>query len=133
MASTGRRSWGVGVRILLVEDNDDLRNEIRDYLSRRGHDVTACGALAGARAAMDGLVASATPPEAIICDANLPDGNGIDFFVATAISLSKCKWVLMSGAHDSERVDRLKDHPELPQCTIVEKPVSLRVLNGALS
>lgn len=82
---------------------------------------------------MDGLVASATPPDAIICDANLPDGNGVDFFVATATSLPTCRWVLVSGAHDSERVDRLKDHPELPRCTIMEKPVSLRILNGVLS
>lgn len=124
---------GVPVRILLVEDDEDLRTEIREYLQRRGHDVTACGSLDDARAAVRRLAAHNTAAEAIVCDVNLPDGNGIDFYAASAAELPACRWVLMSGAHDAARIDGLSAEKGLPRCTIVEKPMSLRILNGALN
>lgn len=124
---------GVAVRILLVEDDEDLRTEIGEYLQRRGHDVTACGSLGDARAAVRRLAARNTAAEAIVCDVNLPDGNGIDFYAASAAELPACRWVLMSGAHDAARIDGLSAGKDLPPCTIVEKPMSLRTLNGALN
>jgi DNA-binding response OmpR family regulator len=124
---------GVAVRILLVEDDEDLRTEIREYLQRRGHDVTACGSLDDARAAVRRLAARNIAAEAIVCDVNLPDGNGIDFYAASAAELPTCHWVLMSGAHDVARIDGLSAGKGLPRCTIVEKPMSLRILNSALN
>ena len=124
---------GVPVRILLVEDDEDLRAEIREYLQRRGHDVTACGSLGDARVAARRLKADDTPPEAVVCDVNLPDGNGIDFYISTAPCLPDCRWVLMSGEHDTERIENLNRQEDLPPCIIVDKPVPLRVLNAALN
>ncbi len=121
------------MRILLVEDDADLRSEIREYLLRRGHEVTACGTVVDARSAVKSLVAAAMPPEATVCDVNLPDGDGMDFYAATATELADCRWILMSGAHDVERIELLNRRAGMPSCTIVEKPVSLRVLNGALA
>lgn len=117
---------GVHVRILLVEDDDDLRTEIREYLSRRGHEVTACGSLGDARTAVCRLNAAATSPEVTVCDVNLPDGSGVDFYMATASKLPDCRWILMSGAHDDARTSVLSG------ATIIEKPVSLRMLHAAL-
>lgn len=124
---------GVAVRILLVEDDEDLRTEIREYLQRRGHDVTACGSLDDARTAVRRLADRNIAAEAIVCDVNLPDGNGIDFYAASAAELPTCHWVLMSGAHDVARIDGLSAGNGLPRCTIVEKPMSLRILNSALN
>ncbi|TAJ35348.1 MAG: response regulator [Reyranella sp.] len=128
-----RLARGVHVRILLVEDDDDLRTEIREYLHRRGHEVTACGSLGDARAAVCQLIAAETLPEATVCDVNLPDGNGVDFYMTTASRLPSSRWILMSGAHDHGRTSQLAEATDgRPQCIIIEKPVSLRVLHAAL-
>lgn len=121
-----RLTRGAHVRILLIEDDDDLRTEIREYLHRQGHEVTACGSLGDARAAVCRLNAAAASPDVTVCDVNLPDGNGVDFYKAAAPELPDCRWILMSGAHDHVQTSALN------RATIIEKPVSLRVLHAAL-
>lgn len=122
----------MSVRVLLIEDDPDLRSEIREYLQRRGHEVTDCGSLGEGRALVQRLVADSVPPDVIVCDVNLPDGNGVDFYRSASSGLPNCQWVLMSGAHDLDRVDKAGGHVGAPSCTIVDKPVSLRALNAAL-
>ena len=124
---------GVTVRILLVEDDEDLRTEIREYLLRRGHDVTACGTLAEARSVAHDLAVSKAFADVIVCDVNLPDGNGVDFYASAARELPSCRWVLMSGAHDADRIATLPIEDGQPSCTVIEKPMWLRALNGVLS
>ena len=120
------------MRTLLVEDDDDLRREIGEFLRRRGHDVTACGSLAQARATF-ATMAATEPPEAVICDVNLPDGNGVDFLSEAAPKLPACRWVLMSGGYDPDAVaQKLEAIPGPPRWTIVEKPVSMRTLDDAI-
>lgn len=121
------------MRILLVEDDEDLRTEIREYLQRRGHDVTACGSLREVQSAAHRLVAGGTFADVIVCDVNLPDGNGAEFYAASAGDFPACHWVLMSGAHDVDRIEALLIGGDRPRCTVVEKPMSLRALNGILS
>jgi len=123
----------VSVRVLLIEDDPDLRSEIREYLQRRGHEVTDCGSLGDGVAFVQRPVPESSPPEAIVCDVNLPDGNGVDFYVAASPGLPNCQWVLMSGAHDLDRVDKVSGRVGLPSCTIVDKPVSMRALTAALA
>jgi DNA-binding NtrC family response regulator len=124
---------GPALRTVLVEDDADLRAEIGEYLVRRGHDMTACGTLAEARAVLVRMQ-SAEPPEAIICDVNLPDGSGVDLCLEAAPWMPQCRWVLMSGAHEPEQLeDKLGRIPGPPRWTIVDKPVSMRSLNQALS
>jgi len=122
----------VSVRVLLIEDEPELRSEIREYLQRRGHQVTDCGSLGDGHAFVQQLVAESAPPDAIVCDVNLPDGNGVDFYLTASSGLPNCQWVLMSGAHDLDRVDKAGGHVGVPSCTIVDKPVSLRALSAAL-
>jgi DNA-binding response OmpR family regulator len=120
------------VRTVLVEDDDDLRAEISEYLQRRGHEVTDCATLADARRVLGALV-SGVPPEAVICDVNLPDGNGADLCREMAPQLPQCRWLLMSGAHEPAELDeKLAGIPGPPRWTIVDKPVTMRALNQAL-
>lgn len=79
------------------------------------------------------LVAESTPPEVVVCDVNLPDGNGVDFYVAASPGLQNCQWVLMSGAHDLDRVEKASRQVGVPSCSIVEKPISLRTLSAAFT
>ena len=117
------------LQLLLLEDDDDLRSEIREYMTRRRHGVTALGSVADARRVLERLLASGAPLDAVICDINLRDGNGIDIFVAFAPRRPACRWILMSGDPDPQRLAAVrKIHPTLPPCVVVEKPVSLRHL-----
>lgn len=122
------------MQLLLIEDDDDLRREIHDYLTRKRHAVTALGSVAEARLAL-GLVRSATEPlDAVICDVNLSDGNGVDLYVEFGSRRPELPWILMSGDPDPQRVaDERRKQPALSPCTVVAKPVSLRNLVALLA
>lgn len=117
------------MRLLLIEDDDDLRGEIRDYLVRKRHDVTALGSVAEARRTLDVMLSAGTPPDAVICDINLRDGDGVDLYVEFGSRRPELPWILMSGDPDPQRVaDERAKHRNLPPCTVVGKPVSLQNL-----
>lgn len=113
------------MRVLLIEDNQYLREEICNYLTRRRHDVIACATLAEGRAASLGPN-RASGIEAIVCDVNLPDGNGVQFCAETAAALPNRRWVLMSGGHQPEEVARLQGIAA--NMAIVEKPLRIKDL-----
>jgi len=63
----------VPVRVLIVDDDPGFRAIAADALTTRGyHVVGETGTIAGARAAVASL-----RPDAVLCDINLPDGNGL--------------------------------------------------------
>lgn len=122
------------MRLLLIEDDDDLRGEIREYLLRRRHEVTALGSAAEARRVLDPAQAAHASFDTVVCDMNLTDGDGIDLYVEFGSQRPACRWILMSGAPDSQRMaDERRKHPALPPCIVVEKPVSLRRLAELLT
>lgn len=118
------------MNILVVEDDADLRVEIVEYLERRHHQVTACGTVAAARKAFAEM-ADKGLLEAAVCDVSLPDGDGVDFFVESVSRVPRCRWILMSGGHDLERLNRqingISNGP-----VVLEKPLPLRLLSAAL-
>ena len=121
------------VQILLVEDDDDLRTEIAQYLVRRGHVLTACGSLTEARANLSRMTIGERV-ETVICDVNLPDGNGVDFCCEASAVLPEARWLLMSGGHEAEeQAERLATIPGPQRWLMVDKPVSMRQLNAALA
>lgn len=120
------------LQILLVEDNADLRREVGEYLTRRLHEVTAVGTSAELRA----FLASPTAErlDVVLCDVNLQDGDGIDLFVELGALHPTCSWLLMSGNADPQRLATARQRsPQLPTCTLVAKPVSLRELANLVS
>lgn len=118
------------MHILLVEDDRDLAYEMGEFFRRRGQKITICYSLAEARTVLaNGSGADA--PEAIICDGNLPDGNGVDFY-RQASSTFAGPWILMSGAHDDERLAALGDPAARERLAVLDKPVSLRELARVL-
>jgi DNA-binding NtrC family response regulator len=122
------------MRLLLIEDDDYLRSEIRESLVRRRHEVTAVASASEARRVLDPLLASGESFDAVVCDMNLADGDGIDLYVEFGSQLPARRWILMSGNPDPERVaDERRKQPALPPCTVVQKPVSLRQLAAHLT
>jgi DNA-binding NtrC family response regulator len=118
------------MNILVIEDDADLRGEIVEYLERRRHRVIACGSVAAARGALTAMAGQALF-EAAVCDVALPDGDGVDFYLESVARVPDCRWVLMSGGHDLERLDRQLDGLAR-RPVVLEKPLPLRSLCDAL-
>jgi CheY-like chemotaxis protein len=67
-SGSGRASW-----LLLVEDDDEAREDLAGFLRRRGHVVRA---VEHGAAALALLAASAQPPSLILLDLMMPVMNG---------------------------------------------------------
>jgi DNA-binding response OmpR family regulator len=88
-----------GFRLIVVEDDPDLRSVLARGLSEEGFDVEAVGDGAGA------LTAARAPVDALVIDVGLPDADGRD--VCQALRAQGCQApVLFLTAHDAV-TDRL--------------------------
>ncbi|MEZ5830740.1 MAG: response regulator transcription factor [Dongiaceae bacterium] len=83
------------MRILLVEDHEDLSRMVADHLSDRGFVVDMVGALEDARAAL-----SMMNYDLMILDLNLPDGDGRDLVRISTLDPDPLPTIVIS-AHDS--------------------------------
>lgn len=119
------------MQFLLVEDDADLRREVGEFLLRRHHRVVA---LASAAEARDFLERRPAPTlDAVLCDVNLPDGDGFALYAGHAAQSSAGHWVLLTGDADHLEFDEIRRvNPTLPPAILVEKPVSLRHLAALL-
>jgi two-component system, OmpR family, KDP operon response regulator KdpE len=68
----------MALKVLLVEDDRDLRQTLSDALRVEGHDVVASGSAADARAVLRHSMASDKPCDVLVLDLGLPDGDGGD-------------------------------------------------------
>ena len=120
----------MSAQILVIEDDEVLRSEIVEFLVRRRHFPVGCGSLAEATAALETM-----KPDAVFSDINLPDGDGVNFFMSTAKRFPGAMWLLMSGDDDLLRLgSHLKSlGGDMPTFAIVEKPVPLRLLDRFIS
>ena len=72
-AAAPRKHHNLGLRILVIEDNDDIADTLADLLRDQGHDVTV------ARTGPDGVAAvQAAKPELVLCDLGLPGMDGVE-------------------------------------------------------
>jgi len=118
-----------GDLLLVIEDEELLREELARHFRRDGWDVVIAGDLAQAR---DILRSRGADPLVVISDLALPDGNGLDLLEETRGQGDVAEWVFLTGygtVPDSVRALRLGAHDFL------QKPVSLErlelVVNGA--
>ncbi|MDP2378615.1 response regulator [Reyranella sp.] len=120
----------MSAQVVVIEDDEDLRTEIVEFLVRRDHRPTGCATLAEATAAMETMT-----PDAVISDINLPDGDGMNFCMNNAARFPAAMWLLMSGNADLLRLgNQLKGiDGEKPSFAMVEKPVPLRLLDRFVS
>jgi two-component system OmpR family response regulator len=63
----------VSARILVADDDEDIRNLIIEQLRRERYELRAAGDVAGVREAL-----AAAPVDLIVLDLNLPDGDGLN-------------------------------------------------------
>jgi AmiR/NasT family two-component response regulator len=93
------------LRIALAEDEYDTREYMREALTRQGHQVVAA---AGARQLIE--LCRIAPPDLIVTDIRLPDGDGID--ASKVVSREReVPAILVTGCHSAEVLARAEaDH-----------------------
>jgi DNA-binding response OmpR family regulator len=80
------------VRILLVEDDRDLREEVADFLRGEGHVVREAGSRQEFRALM-----AEEPCDIALLDRRLPDGDGLDLIGEGRAVGWRCGFVLLTA------------------------------------
>jgi PAS domain S-box-containing protein len=116
-----------GLRVLVIEDNRDAAESLRDVLAFLGHE---------ARAALDGgsgvAAAREMHPDVVLCDIGLPDQDG--YSVARQLravpELASCRLVALTGYAQPEDLRKAKEagfHEHLA------KPPSLEKLRALLA
>jgi DNA-binding response OmpR family regulator len=80
------------IRILVVDDEADLIATYRRLFHRHGYDVTSAATRAGGLLLIDSL-----PPDLIITDLELPDGDGLDLVRAAREASSISRVIVVSG------------------------------------
>lgn len=102
------------MQFLLVEDDVDLRREVGEYLLRRHHGVIVLASAADARAFLERKPAPKL--DAVLCDVNLPDGDGFELYIRYAAQSTALRWVLLTGDADQQQLDNSARHPRPAGC-----------------
>ena len=109
-------------RILIVEDDEQLRTMLRVFLEARGFEVR--GAQDGA-AAIRALEEPGPAPDVVVSDLQLPGTSGLAIGTYAARRDPATKVLLMSG--DPESVRDLPDEGR-PSAPVLQKPFALDTL-----
>ncbi len=107
-------------RAVLVDDDDDLRLAVTDWLTGWGIAVEGDASLAGLQ---DRLPGSA--PDWLLLDQQLPDGYGLTMITEIRQSWPECCIILLSGGELSAR--------QAEDVRVLRKPVDRRTLRQALA
>ena len=112
---------GQSCRILVVEDETMFARAVATCLQRAGHIVSVAGTLAEANKQL--AAAAAQPPDLIILDMRLPDGEGFDFLSTLAEMGDAAPAVIVVTAYGdvSQAVRAMK----LGASDYLKKPVDL--------
>lgn len=98
----------MALKVLLVEDDRELRQTLRDALIVEGYEVVASGSVADASAVLKHSMSSENPLDLLVLDLGLPDGDGGDF-----LQLVRAQYALpiliISARHDDVNKVNLLD------------------------
>jgi two-component system, NtrC family, nitrogen regulation response regulator GlnG len=111
------------LRILVVEDEPGILEEIVEFLRRRQHDVATSADLGGARRALADMN---DWPDVVVTDVKLPDGDGLDLVRELgATEPPRPRLIVMTGHLDQDSVvDARKQGAD----AVLMKPFPLRAL-----
>ena len=108
-------------RVLVVEDEAELLDEVASYLRRRGETVETATSCKEARRILED---DSKPIDVLISDARMPDGNGIDLIRAHTERVGgRCICILMTGHLEQSQISA-----ELCGVKIFYKPFAVATL-----
>jgi DNA-binding NtrC family response regulator len=109
-------------RVLVVEDEPELLDEVASYLRRRGETVETATSCKEARRILED---DSKPIDVLISDARMPDGNGIDLIRAHTERVGdRCICILMTG-----HLERSQITADLDELKIFYKPFAVSTLH----
>ncbi len=80
------------LKVLVADDETEIRNLIRHWLEAAGHEVTCTGSARAATA-----VLKAGPVDLVVTDILMPDGDGLDLISETKKLQPAARLLAMSG------------------------------------
>jgi len=110
------------LRILVVEDEPGILEEIVDFLRRRRYDVSSSVDLDSARRA---LADASAWPDVVVTDVKLPDGDGLELVRELGANAECPRLIVMTGHLDQ---DAARDARQQGAEAVLMKPFSLRAL-----
>jgi two-component system KDP operon response regulator KdpE len=98
----------MALRVLLVEDDRELRRTLRDALTVEGYEVQVSGSTADANAVLLHAMDSNSALDLLILDLGLPDGDGADLLHKVRLKY-KLPILIISARHDEDNKVNLLD------------------------
>lgn len=95
------------LKVLLVEDDRDLRHTLKDALTVEGYDVIASASASDAAAVLRHATAGASDLDLVILDLGLPDGDGADVLRLIREVHAMPVLIISARQHDAEKVGLL--------------------------
>ena len=115
------------MRILLIDDDDQLRVAIREQLESVGYEVVS------ARNGREGIQCySASPTDLVITDLWMPEHEGLEIVRALRHASPAPKIIAMSGGGRSDDLDWLLVAKKLGAQRVLHKPFRPSDLLGAI-
>ena len=124
---SGESTQRAKYRVLVVDDEQGLRDMLAILLKREGYEVTLAGSFSGG---LEALTSTPSPFDLIITDLMMPDGSGLDILTASRQRTSHTEVIVMT-AHCG--VETAIDAMKRGAYDFVQKPFStseLRELVG---
>lgn len=114
---------GTPLKILLVEDEEAILQEIAEYLRRRRLDVATSASFEGAQRA---LAEAGDDLDVVVTDVRLPDGDGLDLVQQIGASSGpRPRVIVITGHLDQQSVTSARDNGAE---AVLLKPFALRTL-----
>ena len=117
----------VSIRVLIVDDNPDLRESLGLLLARLGYDSE------GARDGQQAMeIQRRRPAHIVITDIFMPGQDGIETIEAFRREWPRMRIVAMSGGGTVATHDYLELAPDIGADAVLRKPFTLESLQAAL-
>lgn len=110
--------------LLIVDDEPDIRDEMREYLEKKGYRVEQ---------AADGLAAltliASEVPDALVTDLRMPRCDGFELIERLRSTGANFPIVAIAGTYSREELDKAS---KLGAEVVMRKPIALRELAESL-
>lgn len=122
------QNTGKAARILLVEDQDSVRDMMLKMLSRLGYETQSC---TSGLEALDILRENPGEFDLVITDENMPKMTGTELVHQVHFDFPDIPFIMLTGYAQQQLEEIAKDHPAIK--AILKKPLSKEIISQQVS